>query len=150
MRPHLEYANVVWGPTFVTDANILESVQKRATRYAKDISSLHYYDRLLRLNLPTLSYRRFRADMIMTYNIIHNNTNLDPHEFFQFHSNSITRGHNYKLFKPHAERLIRSNNFSIRVINHWNSLPPHIVNASSINFFKNKLDSYFNCFTVFN
>ena len=66
VRPHLEYANVVWGPTFVTDLNIIESVQRRATRYVQDVSNLPYHDRLLHLNLPTLSYRRFRADMIMT------------------------------------------------------------------------------------
>ena len=33
VRPHLEYANIVWGPTFITDLNIIESVQRRATRY---------------------------------------------------------------------------------------------------------------------
>ena len=102
MRPHLEYANVVWGPTFITDLNILESVQRRATRYVQDISNLPYHDRLLHLNLPTLSYHRYRADMIMTYNILHNNINLDPNEFFQLRSSSITHGHDYKLFKPHA------------------------------------------------
>ena len=136
-------------PTFVTDLNIIESVQRRATRYVQDVSNLPYHDRLLHLNLPALSCRRFRADMIMTYNILHNNVNLDPNEFFQLRSNSITRGHNYKLFKPHAQRLVRSNNFSIRVINHWNNLPSNIVNAPSINIFKNNLDSYFNCFTVY-
>ena len=101
VRPHLEYANVVWGPTFVTDLNIIESVQRQATRYVQDISNLPYHDRHLHLNLSTLSYRRFRADMIMIYNMLHNNVNLDPNEFFQLRSNSITRGHNYKLFKPH-------------------------------------------------
>ena len=72
VRPHLEYANVIWGPTFITDSNILVSVQRRAIRYVQDISNLSYHDRLLHLNLPTLSYRRYRADMIMTYNILHN------------------------------------------------------------------------------
>ena len=150
MRPHLEYANVVWGPTFITDLNILESVQRRATRYVQDISNLPYHDRLLHLNLPTLSYCRYRADMIMTYNILHNNINLDPNEFFQLRSSSITRGHDYKLFKPHAQRLVRSNNFSVRVIDHWNNLPPNIVNAPSVNLFKNNLDNYFDHFTVYN
>ena len=56
--------------------------------------------------------------MIMTYNILHNNINLDPNEFFQPHSSSITRGHDYKLFKPHAQGLVRSINFSVRVIDH--------------------------------
>ena len=28
VRLHLEYANIVWGPTFVTDLNTIESVQR--------------------------------------------------------------------------------------------------------------------------
>ena len=88
VRPHLKYANVVWGPTFVTDLNIIESVQRRATRYVPDVSDLSYHNRPLNLNLPTLSFRRFRADMIMTYNVLHNNVGLNPNEFFQFYSNS--------------------------------------------------------------
>ena len=71
VRPHLEYANVVWGPTFLTDVNKIESVQRRATRYVQNVSNLPYHERLTYLNLPTLSYRRFRADMITTYNIFH-------------------------------------------------------------------------------
>ena len=70
VRPPLEYANVIWGPTFVTDLNIIEFVQRRATRYVRDVSNLPYHNRLLHLNLPALSYHRFRADMIMTYNIL--------------------------------------------------------------------------------
>ena len=53
VRSHLEYANAVWGPTFVTDLNIIESVQRRATRYVRDVSDLPYHNRLLHLNLPT-------------------------------------------------------------------------------------------------
>ena len=93
----------------------MESVQRQATRYVQDVSNLpyHMYNRLLHLNLPTLSYRRsrFRADMIMTYNIfkLHNNVDLNPNELFQFYSNSITRGHDYKYsYKPYTQRLVRS------------------------------------------
>ena len=88
--------------------------------------------------------------MIMTYNSLHNNVTLDPNEFFQLPSCSITPGHDHKLFKSHAQRLIRSNNFSVRVIDHWNNLPPNIVNVSSVNLFKKNLHNYFNHFTVYN
>ena len=103
-----------------------------------------YHERLTYLNLPTLSYRRFRADMITTYNIFHNNVNLDSNEFFQLRVNSITRGHNYKIFKPHAQRLVRSHYFSHRVINHWNNLPCNVANATSTEEFKTNFDNYFN------
>ena len=73
----------------------------------------------------------------MTYNILHNNINLDPIELFQLHSSIIIHGYDYKFFNPHVQRLVRSKNFSIRAINHWNNLPPNIVNVPSVNFKKN-------------
>ena len=87
--------------------------------------------------------------MIMTYNILHNSTNLDPNEFSQLNSNSITHEHNYELFEPHAQRMVRSNNL-IRVIDQSNNLLSDIVNAPSVNLFKKNLDNYFNHFTVYN
>ena len=38
----------------------------------------------------------------MTYNILHHNVDLNSSDFFQLRSNSITRGHNFKIFKPHV------------------------------------------------
>ena len=43
----------------------------------------------------------------MTYNILHHNVDLNSFDFFQLCSNSITRGHNFKIFKPHAQTLVR-------------------------------------------
>ena len=82
--------------------------------------------------------------MLITYNILHN---LDLSEFVQVRSNSITQGHNYKIFKPHVQRFVRSHHFSVRIIDHWNSLPAAVANASSINDFKKNLDNYFNVYT---
>ena len=39
-------------------------------------------------------------------------------------------------------RIVRQRFFAVRVINAWNNLPESIVNASSINDFKNKLDNH--------
>ena len=86
VRSHLEYFNVVaiWGPTFTIDLNIIESMQRQATRYVQSISHLRYHERLSYLNLPTLSYRRFRVNMLITYNILHGNVNLDPNNFLNY------------------------------------------------------------------
>ena len=55
---------------------------------------------------------------------------------------SITRGHKFKLKKPIAKNKTRKYFFvSIRVINNWNSFPPVVVNAVSLNSFKTKLDN---------
>ena len=67
VRPHLEYGNVVWYPYLQRDIELLESVQHRATRLVPGLAKLTYEDRLRRLNLPSLVYRRHRGDMIETY-----------------------------------------------------------------------------------
>ena len=41
----------------------LENVQCRATKLIPGYKELDYKERLKRLNLPTLSYRRLRGDM---------------------------------------------------------------------------------------
>ena len=51
-----------------------------------------------------------------------------------------TRGHNYKLTKKRCSTTRRLKFFSMRVVNAWNSLPVHVVNAESVNSFKSRLD----------
>ena len=51
-----------------------------------------------------------------------------------------TRGHNYKLTKKRCSTTRRLKFFSMRVVNAWNSLPVHVVNAVSVNSFKSRLD----------
>ena len=69
IRAHLEYAVSVWNPHYQTLIEKLEKVQKRATKLVITIKKLHYEERLQRLKLPTLKYRRIRGDMIELYKI---------------------------------------------------------------------------------
>ena len=48
----------------------LENVQRRATKLIPGYKELDYKERLIRLHLPTLSYRRLRGDMIEIYKIL--------------------------------------------------------------------------------
>ena len=70
VRSHLEYANSVWSPYRQMDIKKIEKVQMRATKMVQQFKKLSYEDRLRRLNLPTLKYRRLRGDMIQVYNIV--------------------------------------------------------------------------------
>ena len=45
---------------------LIENVQRRTTRYVPDINKMEYQERLEALNLPTIQYRRFQADMTET------------------------------------------------------------------------------------
>ena len=68
VRPHLEYAAPVWSPHNENLKKLIENVQKRATKRIPGFSDLSYPERLRRLNMPTLAYRRLRGDMIHVFN----------------------------------------------------------------------------------
>ena len=68
---------------------------------------------------------------------------MDPASLFTFRSLSITRGHCFKIIKPHATSLPQHHFFSLRVINDWNELSEDIVNADSTDLFKTYLDRFY-------
>ena len=82
VRPHLEYATVVWSPHFKKDIISIENVQRREKRFVKSVSNLGYADRLKTLGLPTLEYRRERSDMIQVYKIVNYIDKVDKSDFF--------------------------------------------------------------------
>ena len=53
-----------------------------------------------------------------------------------------TRGHEVRLVKYQCRLDIRKYSFSQRTINEWNKLSTDFVTASSMNMFKNKVDTY--------
>ena len=123
VRPHLEYANCVWNPFLRKDIDRLEKVQRRATKIIPTLADLPYADRLRELNLPTLSYRRLRGDMIQVYKIM-NGKNDMKYDLFEMKECSYTlRGHNQRIQKPRARLDIRKFSFTHRVVDKWNMLP---------------------------
>ena len=46
VRPHLEYASVIWSPLYKKDKIILENIQRRATRSIPPLKGLFYPERL--------------------------------------------------------------------------------------------------------
>ena len=53
---------------------------------------------------------------------------------------TITRGNPYKMYKRQVKTRLRQHFFTERVIDIWNSLPGHVVEASSIMTFERRLD----------
>ena len=142
VRPLLEYGNQVWGPFNMADKRLLERVQRRATKLIPEIRHRPYQERLRALSLPSLQYRRRRGDMIAMYNIMHGRVGLRREDFFDEPRAAHTRGHPLKVAKPQAASRVRSNHFSIRTVNDWNSLPGDVACAPSVEAFKNRLDKH--------
>ena len=102
VRPTLEYSNAVWGPFFVLDQRKVEKVQRRATRLLPSLRDKPYGERLAALQLPSLAHRRHRGDMILLYKTINNYFNSDFSTLYTYSDTTITRGHQFKLFKCHS------------------------------------------------
>jgi len=142
VRPHLEYGNIIWGPHFILDQIRIEKVQRRATKLVKDLRDLPYSERLKRLRLPSLQYRRQRGDMIQVYKFLTGKERVQADTFFERAENTTTRGHSLKLKIPLAKSRLRAQVFSTRVANNWNSLPEKVVSSKTVNEFKNQLDKH--------
>ena len=59
-------------------------------------------------------------------------------------NNNQNRGNNYKLMKTRAKEKTRTNFLTNRVVNDWNKLPASVVQAETVNQFKNQLDNHWN------
>lgn len=143
IRPHVEYAMAVWKPYKRMNIDLLEKVQHRATKWVPGLRNLSYSDRLLRLKLPTLAYRRLRGDMIEVYKITSGTYDTRAsHGILHRALNSRTRGHSRKLEMRQCRLDVRKHSFSHRVVNLWNSLPEQVVTAPTLHTFENRLDRH--------
>ena len=123
----------------------IENVQRKFTKHVKGIHNLSYENRLKKLKLPSLEYRQARGDMIEVFKIIRNYYDyFSTQSLFKLKHNSRLRGHDYTICKQAIKKSKYQKFFSNRIINIWNNLPQDIVNAKSINEFKNKFDLHNN------
>lgn len=146
VRTHLEYASSIWSPMSMKLVEQIEGVQRRATKQIPGMKDLSYAERLRKLKLPTLSYRRIRGDMIEIYKIVTGIYDKDACGFLKLWKDMAprtgTRGHPFKLYPQQARTSLRKNSFALRVVNTWNSLPTFVVISKTVNTFKNRLDKY--------
>ena len=122
--------------------NIASSTGNNAGISSSELRDLTYEERLKECGLTTLETRRLRGDQIEVFKILNGYENIDRNMFFSLKKDSRTRGHEVKLVKDQCRLDIRKHSFSQRTINEWNKLSTDCVTASSVNMFKNKVDTY--------
>ena len=141
VRPSLDYCVQAWRPHLKKDIEILERVQKRATRMITECKGKEYEKRLECVNLTTLETRRERADMVEVYKIMNGMEGLKETDFFS-RDTSGRRGHSFKLYKKRINLDVAKYSFGNRVCASWNKLTEDIVSSQNINTFKGRLDKY--------
>ena len=86
--------------------------------------------------------RRLLFDLKMCYNIVYGVCDLRFSDFFTYSNSFSTRGHTLKLAVPLCKHNTRKYFFAVRIVPIWNSLPEHIVSASSPAVFKKLISAH--------
>ena len=96
---------------------------------------MEYNERLKKLKMPTLKYRRMRGDMIEVFKII--NGIYDPlttMDMFELNTTSNTRGHSKKMKIKTSN--VRKYTFVVRIVEIWNSLSESVIQAKTVKHLK--------------
>lgn len=137
IQPIIEYCSPVWCPYLDKDVDALERTLRRATKIPLSLRQLSYQDRLVRLNLSTLTKRRQTADLVETFKILSNTYSTQTLSTLFIRSPvENLRGHNLRLRVGRFQRLHRKNFLSNRVVRHWNRLPSNVVTLTNVASFR--------------
>ena len=98
-----------------------------------------YEQRLNTLYLESLEHRRLVTDLTVVYQILHGHYDTQLDATFCIIDNSRTRGHAYKLLKPHCT-IDATKYFSPTVLfSTWKNLPDMVVHSLTLSIFKRHL-----------
>jgi len=87
-----------------------------------------YSDRLIWLGADSLATRRLKIDLVLFYDIVHDNIDVDLPLLDVVDPNvPHTRGHSFKITKQQCRINARLNSFACQNVKLWNSLPENVV-----------------------
>jgi len=148
------FSVVIYYKLLQDNKDATKKVQRSATKMVHGLHHLSYEQRLRHLELTTLKERRIRGDLT-------EKENVDRSQFFQLSTCEYQlTGHAVlcvflfeqidedddddaiKLSKQRTSLDVRKFSFSQCVVQEWNKLFQDVLDATSLNQFKNRLDKF--------
>jgi ribonucleases P/MRP protein subunit RPP40 len=146
VRPLIEFGSAFWNPYQQKDIDIIERVQRRATKMVPRARNLNYENRLKLLGLDTLESRRVKIDMIQLYKILNGIDRVEISEIFDV-TPTNTRTNGFKISLKPGRRFktdMLKYSFFNRVVGAWNSLDDYVVASASVESFKRNYEKFVN------
>jgi len=140
VRLQLEYSVQFWAPQFKKDEELLERVQRRATKMMRALEHLCYEKRLRELGLFSVKRRRLRGDLLYAHKYLKDGCQEDGAILLSVVPSDRTRGNRHKQKHRKFRLNMRKNFFTLRMTEPWNRLPRGVVESPSLEILKTHLN----------
>ncbi len=147
VRPHLEYASVVWNPYYKTQINNLERVQRFAIKVCLKKWNLRSEELLALTQLPSLQYRRVVAILCHLFKVLRGLTDFPDSPLTHRSINYSCRTVNSLSLVPYKCRTSQFKySFFPIAVSLWNKIvscrESDLVDCISVSSFKTYLHNY--------
>ena len=142
VRSSMEYAAAVWDPHLKKDIHMLESVQRRAARFAVgDYKTTSSVTQMLHdLGWKDLQHRRRDLRLAMMYKICTGHVGIGPQDVGLEGADERTRAnHKFKFRVKGGSSPALRHSFAVRTVSEWNRLPETTVRQETPEAFKAEL-----------